>query len=198
MKKLFIISLLIIATRSKAQDILPVTFGPLVSMTSTSLNSIPNFKDHIAGAGYNFGAFVRLKLFFLYGQGEVSFGSKSASVTSVNNGINSSLTFKLKGADISTIAGIKLIGIRDIGNVRIFGGYNWNNYSDITYSVDGNNFETSNVNGNNHSLLGGIGIDLSKLAMDIKYIKGFIDLTNSGETDVESRVISITLAFKFL
>lgn len=198
MKKILLVSFLILTVRCKAQDILPVTFGPLVSMTSTSLNSIPNFKDHIAGAGYNFGAFVRLKLLFLYGQGELSFGSKSASVTSVSNGINSNLTFKLKGADISIIGGIKLIGIRDIGNVRIFGGYNWNNYSDITYSVDGNNFEASNVNGNNHSLLGGIGVDISKLAIDIKYIKGFIDLTNSGETDVESRVISITLAYKFL
>lgn len=198
MKKFLIASLLTLTLQCKAQDILPVTFGPLVSLTSTSLNSNPNFKDQIAGAGYNFGAFVRLKLLFFYGQGEASFGSKSASVTSTTNGVNNNLSFKLKGIDISMIGGIKLFGIKDIGNVRIFGGYNWNNYSDISYSVDGNNFAASNVNNNNHSLLGGIGFDLSKFTFDLKYIKGFIDLTNSGQTDVESRVINLTIAFKIL
>lgn len=197
--KIFLIALLFMLTlQCKAKDILPVTFGPLVSMTSTSLNSTPDFVDQIAGAGYNLGAFVRLKLLFFYGQGEASFGSKSASVTSVNNGVNNNLSFKLKGIDISMIGGIKLFGIRDIGNVRIFGGYNWNNYSDISYSVDGNKFATSNVNNNNHSLLGGIGLDLSKFVFDLKYIKGFIDLTNTGQTDVESRVLNLTIAYKIL
>lgn len=198
MKKFLIASLFILTMQCKAQDILPVTFGPLVSLTSTSLNSNPDFKDQIAGAGYNFGAFVRLKLLFFYGQGEASFGSKSASVSSITNGVSNNLSFKLKGIDISMIGGIKLFRIRDIGNVRIFGGYNWNNYSDISYSVDGNNFATSNVNKNNHSVLGGIGLDLSKFAFDLKYIKGFIDLTNTGQTDVESRVFNLTIAYKIL
>ena len=198
MKKLFIILFLILGARCKAQEILPITLGPLVSMTSTSLHSTPDFKDQIAGAGYNFGAFVRLKLLFFYGQGEVSFGSKSASVTSTSNGMNYNLSFKLKGLDISMIGGIKLFRLKDIGNVRIFGGYNWNNYSDISYSVDGNSFSTSNVNNNNHSLLGGIGFDLSKFAFDFKYIKGFIDLTNNGQTNVESRVINLTVAYKII
>ena len=198
MKRFIIASLFMFAIQCKAQDILPVTFGPLVSMTSTTLNSNPDFKDQIAGAGYNFGAFARLKLLFFYGQGEASFGSKSASVSSITNGVNNNLSFKLKGIDISMIGGIKLFRIREIGNVRIFGGYNWNNYSDISYSVDGNNFATSNVNKNNHSLLGGFGLDLSKFVFDLKYIKGFIDLTNSGQSDVESRVVNLTIAFKIL
>ena len=198
MKRFIIASLFMFAIQCKAQDILPVTFGPLVSITSTTLNSNPDFKDQIAGAGYNFGAFARLKLLFFYGQGEASFGSKSTSVSSITNGVNNNLSFKLKGIDISMIGGIKLFKIREIGNVRIFGGYNWNNYSDISYSVDGNNFATSNVNKNNHSLLGGIGLDLSKFIFDLKYIKGFIDLTNSGQSDVESRVINLTIAYKIL
>ena len=198
MKRFIIASLFMFAFQCKAQDILPVTFGPLVSMTSTTLKSNPDFKEQIAGAGYNFGAFARLKLLFFYGQGEASFGSKSASVSSITNGVNNNLSFKLKGIDISMIGGIKLFKIRDIGNVRIFGGYNWNNYSDISYSVDGNNFATSNVNKNNHSLLGGIGLDLSKFVFDLKYIKGFIDLTNSGQSDVESRVVNLTIAYKIL
>lgn len=198
MKRFIIASFFMFAVQCKAQDILPVTFGPLISLTSTSLKSNPNFEDQIAGAGYNYGAFVRLKLLFFYGQGEASFGSKSASVTSMTNGVNNNLSFKLKGIDISMIGGIKLFGIKDMGNVRIFGGYNWNNYTDISYSVDGNKFATSNVNKNNHSLLGGIGLDLSKFAFDLKYIKGFIDLTNTGQTDVESRVLNLTIAYKIL
>lgn len=198
MKKLLFVSLIILSVQCKGMDLLPVTFGPLISLTSTSLNSNPDFQDQIAGAGYNFGAFVRLKLLFFYGQGEASFGSKSASVTSITNGLNRNLSFKLKGIDVSMIGGIKLFSIKEIGNVRIFGGYNWNNYSDISYLIDGNNFSTSNVNNNNHSYLGGIGLDISKFAFDLKYIKGFIDLTNSSQTNVESRVINLTIAYKIL
>lgn len=198
MKKLLFASLFILTLPCSGKDLLPVTFGPLISMTSTSLTSNPDFKDQIAGAGYNYGAFVRLKLLFFYAQGEASFGSKSASVSSITNGLNRNFSFKLKGIDVSMIGGIKLFGIKEIGNVRIFGGYNWNNYSDISYSIDGNNFATSNVNSNNHSFLGGIGLDISKFAIDLKYIKGFIDLTNSSQTNVESRVINLTIAYKIL
>ena len=184
------------ATHCMAQEIVPLTYGPLVSMTSTTLISKPDFVDQIAGAGYNVGAFVRMKLLFLYAQGEASFGSKSASVTVIDTGDYSNVTFKLKGMDVSVLIGLKLFGLRDLGNFRVFAGYNWNNYSDISYSIDGNKFEASNVNSNNHSLVAGIGIDLSKLAFDLRYLQGFIDLTSSGATDVESRIVNFTVAYK--
>src|SRR4051812_3387405 len=175
MKKLFTILFVLVGCRSFAQDILPITYGPVISMTSTTLTSKPDFEDQIAGAGYNFGAMVRLKIPVFYAQGEASFGSKSASVTVRDTSVNSSATFKLNGLDLSLILGIKVLGLGDLGNLRLFGGYNWNNYTDITYSIDGNEFESNNVNSNNHSVLFGIGADLSKLSLDIKYIKGFID-----------------------
>ena len=196
MKKNLISLLILLTSQSMGQGIVPITFGPLVSMSSTSLSSKPDFVDQVAGSGFNAGAFVRLKVLFLYAQGEASFGSRSASVTVNDTGINKNITFKLKGLDLTALVGSKLFGIGDYGNFRIFAGYNWNNYTDITYSIDGNIFSTSNVNKNNHSLIGGFGLDLSKLSFDLKFIKGFIDITKSGSADVESRVLNITVSFR--
>ncbi len=197
MKKYFLISLILIGIKSKAIDLVPLTFGPLISMTSTSLSSNPDVIDQIAGAGYNGGALVRLKVLFFYAQAEVSFGSKSASVTVNDTGVNSNVSYKLKGMDFTALAGMKLFGLGELGNFRVFGGYNWNNFSDITYSEDGNVFAASNVNNNNHSFVFGLGVDLSKLSLDLKFINGFIDLSKSASSIVESRVVNLTLAYRF-
>jgi hypothetical protein len=196
MKKYFITIFIFIATNCIGQDIVPITYGPLVSMTSTSLKSNPDFVDQVAGAGYNFGIMTRLKVLFFYAQAECSYGTKSASVTVSDTGGNNNTTYKLKGLDVTAIAGFKLIGIRDIGNVRIFGGYNWNNYTDITYSVDGSVFSANNVNNNNHSILIGAGVDLLKFSFDLKFINGFADLTQSSQSKVESQVVNLTVTYR--
>jgi hypothetical protein len=198
MKKVLLIIILLIGQRAYSQDIIPFTFGPQISMTSTSVVADPDFHDQIAGAGYNLGGFARLKLLFLYGQLEASFSSKSTSIVlQDSSSLNSNVLFRLNGLDVSLIAGIKLFGIGSLGNCRMFIGYNLNNYSDITYSLDGNNLSTDNVNSNNSSILGGIGIDLTRLTLDLKYIHGLSDIV-SGSQEVNTNVISATLGFKIL
>jgi hypothetical protein len=196
MKKILVLSFILLTTRCIGQDIIPLTFGPLVSMTSTSLKASPDFVDQVSGAGYNVGGMVRLKLLFLYAQAEVSYGTKSSSVTVSDTGVNNNATYKLKGMDFTAILGLKLLGIGDMGNVRIFGGYNWNNFSDITYSIDGNIFDASDVNSNNHSVLFGVGVDLAKFSFDLKLINGFADLTEASNTTVESQVVNLTVAYR--
>jgi hypothetical protein len=196
MKKIILISIIFCTIKCSGQDLVPITYGPFVSMTSTSLKSNPDFVDQVAGAGYNLGLMLRLKVLFFYAQAEASYGTKSASVTVTDTGGNNNTTYKLKGLDFNAIIGLKIIGINDIGNVRIFGGYNWNNYTDITYSVDGNIFSASNVNNNNHSLLFGAGIDLLKFSFDLKLINGFADLTQSARSKVESQVVNLTVTYR--
>ncbi len=196
MKKIFAFAFLLVSSRSIAQDIIPLTFGPIVSMTSTSLKADPDFVDQVSGSGYNFGGMIRLKLLMLYAQAEVSYGTKSASVTVNDTSGNNNATYKLKGMDFSAILGLKLFGIGNMGNVRIFGGYNWNNFSDITYSIDGNIFDASDVNTNNHSILFGAGVDLAKFSFDLKLINGFVDLTEAPDIDVESQVVNLTVAYR--
>jgi hypothetical protein len=197
MKKILLLTFILITTKCFSQDILPITYGPLVSMTSTTFSSDPDFVDQVAGAGYNFGGMVRLKVLFLYAQGEVAYGNKSSSITVSDSGVNSNVTYKLKGMDVTALLGVKLLGLSSVGNIRIFGGYNWNNYSDITYSVDGNSFAASNVNSNNHSLVMGFGVDLLKLSFDLKYIDGFIDLATSQSVEVKSKIVNLTVAYRF-
>lgn len=195
--KLILLFLFLIGIKSKAGEIVPVTFGPFVSMTSTSLTAKPDFVNQLAGSGFNIGALVRLKLLFLYAQGEASFGSRSASATVNDMGLDSNVTFKLKGLDLSALVGLKLFSLGDYGNFRIFGGYNWNNYTDIFYSVNGNSLGTSNVNKNNHSVVGGFGIDLFKLTFDLKFINGFIDISKLTNISIRSRVVNLTVAYRF-
>ncbi len=196
MKKITFTIFLFFTTKCFSQDILPLTFGPIVSMTSTTLKSTPDFIDQVSGAGYNFGGFVRMKVLMLYAQGEISYGTKSSSVTVSDTGSNSNATYKLKGMEVTTVLGLKLISLRDLGNIRIFAGYNWNNFSDITYSIDGNEFEASNVNSNNHSLVFGFGADLSKLFFDLKLINGFVDLSDAANIEIKSQVVSLTVGYR--
>lgn len=194
MKYILATFLFLISLRNNAQEIKPFTFGPLVSMTSTTLNATPEFQNQISGSGYNIGGFGRFKVLFLYAQIDASFGTKSSSVTFDT----SNATFNLNGLDVTAMMGVKLFGLGDLGNVRVFVGYSWNNFSDITYSRDGNEVAASNVNTNNHSILGGIGIDLSRLTFDVRYINGMSDLTVSSLNDVQLKVVSLTVGFKIL
>ncbi len=198
MKKSLLLVCVLLSMRSFAQEKGPFTLGPIVSMTSTSLNADPDFEDQIAGSGYNIGAFARVKLLFLYAQADISFGSKSASVIVNSQGSNTNVTFKLSGADASAIIGMRLFGLGEKGNLRIFAGYNYNNYTDITYSVDGSTLSADNVNSSNNSMLGGIGIDISRLTIDAKYISGLSDIASSGNQEVKTSVINLTVGFKIL
>jgi hypothetical protein len=199
MKKIFLIAMLLVSTTTYSQDIIPFTFGPMISMTSTSVSASPDFHDQIAGAGYDVGGFARLKILLLYAQLEASFSSKSTSVVLADSSsVNSNVLFRLNGLDLSLIGGMKLFGLGSLGNFRIFLGYNLNNYSDITYALDGNDLSTDNVNTNNSSILGGIGVDLSRLTIDLKYSEGLTDIASSPIQKVHTNVISATLGFKIL
>src|SRR4051812_12757128 len=94
---------LLFANITNAQEILPFTIGPMVSMTSTSLSADPSFQNQVAGSGYNIGGFARIKILLLYAQLEGSFGSKSASVTTMLNSTGSDVTFKLSGLDLGLL-----------------------------------------------------------------------------------------------
>jgi hypothetical protein len=195
MRKVLFFSFFILSVRSYAQDILPLTFGPLASMSSTTLKSSPDFIDQVSGSGYDLGAMVRLKILLFYAQGEFTYSTKSSSVTIDTD--TSSVIFKLKGPDVNLILGLKLLGLGDIGNLRIFGGYGWSNYTDIVYSINGVEAPAANIVSNNHSYILGAGVDLLRFSLDFKYNKGLVDLTDSGSSEVSTEVYKLSLYFRF-
>lgn len=80
-----------------------------------------------------------------------------------------------------------------LGNVRIFGGYNWKNYSDISAN---NNLNPIAIEKNNSSILGGVGVDLWKLTLDYRYLAGVTDI-DASDRSIKTAVSNISLGFKF-
>ena len=185
MKKLFVIVLLCASSISFAQLF---QFGPQISSNITSL-STRGYTDENAETTIGFGGFVRVNLLNFYGQGEIGFGKTQFNIS---NGL-SKTDYDLSGTDFTLIAGFKILPLGKLGNLRLFGGYNWKNYS----SIDANN--NSNpvaFEKNNNSILGGIGVDIWRFTLDYRYLNGIndIDLSNNK---IKTGVSNITLGFKF-
>jgi len=170
MKKFILAALLCISVNGFAQLI---QVGPQFSTNITSLNS-DNFSSKSSGTGVGFAAFARVNLLMFYGQAEFE--------------------YELSGTDATLIAGFKIIPLGKLGNVRVFAGYNWKNYSDIKVSNDLNPIALEK---NNHSILGGVGVDLWRFTLDYRYLGGLTDI-DSSEGDIKTRVSTVSLGFKFL
>ncbi|MBW1657114.1 outer membrane beta-barrel protein [Flavobacterium quisquiliarum] len=187
MKKFFLAVFLCICVNGFAQLI---QVGPQISTNITSINT-NNFSSDHTNTGIGFAAFARVNLLLFYGQAEFGYAKSNFSV--YQNGVGET-EFKLGGTDASLIAGYKLIPLGKLGNVRIFAGYNWKNYSSISTS---NNLNSIAIDKNNHSIIGGAGVDIWKLTFDIRYLAGLNDI-DSSNGEIKTGVTNFSLGFKFL
>src|SRR4051812_10054146 len=193
MKKIFFLILIFTGELAFGETI---NVGPQFSATSTSLDATSGFTNQVSGVGYGLGAFMRAKILFLYGQAELSYSTKSSSATTNLNGINTNITFLLNGIDFTAIAGAKLFGIGDAGNFRIFAGYGFNNFLNITYSLNGVELSANQVNNLNNNLLAGAGVDLARFTLDLRYIQGLTDISQSSLQQIETRVVCLSFGYK--
>ncbi|MDN3672379.1 outer membrane beta-barrel protein [Flavobacterium branchiarum] len=186
MKKIFLITLLCISANSFAQLL---QFGPIVSTNITSI-STNDYHSDSSGNSVGFGGFARVNLLMLYGQAE--FGYAQSKFTISETGLVNT-DYKLSGTEASLIVGYKIVPLGKLGNVRIFGGYNWKNYSSIDTS---NNLNYIDIVKNNNSFIGGVGVDLWKLTLDYRYLGGITDI-DASNAKVKTAVSNISLGFKF-
>lgn len=185
MKKIFAIAIFCFSTASFAQL---VQFGPQISSNTTNISS-RGYNDVNGETTVGFGAFARVNILNFYGQGEIGFGKTQFSTA---NGI-SRTEYDLSGTDFTLIAGFKILPLGKLGDLRLFGGYNWKNYSSIDAD---NNLSNNDFNKNNSSLLGGIGVDLWRFTLDYRYLNGLTDLDESNDK-LKTGVSNVTLGFKF-
>ncbi len=187
MKKFFLAVFLCICANGFAQLI---QVGPQFSTNITSVNAKSFSSDH-TNTGIGAAAFARLNLALFYAQGEFGYAQTNFSVYQEGAG---ETEFKLAGTDATLIAGFKIVPLGKLGNVRLFVGYNWKNYSDISSS---NNLNSVTFEKNNHSILGGVGVDVWRLTFDVRYLAGLSDIdASSGE--IKTGVTNLSLGFKFL
>lgn len=187
MKKFLAAALLCISVNGFAQLI---QFGPQFSSNITSPIT-DDFSSKSSGTDIGFSGFARVNLLLFYGQAEFGYGKNKFSISQTGIG---ETEYELSGTDASLIVGYKIVPLGKLGNVRVFAGYNWKHYSDIKANNDLNliAFEQDNS-----SILGGVGVDVWKFTLDLRYLAGLSDLDASGR-ELKTGVTNISLGFKFL
>ncbi|MBS7254529.1 porin family protein [Flavobacterium branchiicola] len=187
MKKFILAVLLCISVNGFAQLI---QVGPQFSTNITSVIT-DDFSSKSSGTGVGFAGFVRVNLALFYAQGEFGYTESKFSVSQTGIG---ETDYDLSGTDATLIAGIKIIPLGKLGNVRVFLGYNWKNYSSIDAS---NSLNYIALERNNSSFLGGAGVDLWRFTIDYRYLAGVTDLDPSGRS-IKTGISNFSVGFKFL
>ncbi len=187
MKKFLLAAFFCISVNGFAQLI---QFGPQFSYNITSPLT-DDFSSKSSGTGYGVAGFVRVNLLLFYAQGELGYAKSKFSLSQTGIG---ETDYELAGSDATILVGFKIIPLGKLGNVRLFAGYNWKNYSDISAN---NNLNIVAFEKNNSSILGGVGVDLWKLTLDYRYLAGVTDLDPSGR-NIKTAVSNFSLGFKFL
>lgn len=187
MKKLIIAVLLCVSINGFAQLI---QVGPQFSTNFTSVIS-NDFSSKSSGNDIGFGGFVRLNLALFYAQAEVGYSKSKFSIS--ETGV-ADTEYEISGSDATLLAGIKILPLGKLGNVRAFVGYNWKNYSDIKTNNDLNYIDLAH---NNNSILAGVGVDIWRLTLDYRYIAGITDL-DASDRELRTGISNLSLGFKFL
>ena len=194
------ITFLIIITSFKgfAQKDSRVVFGPMISLTSTSLNAKPSIGNIDPQKAMGIGLFARLRIMMLYAELEGGFTSlKSKSVLTLPSGLNSQTNYTLNGWDVNSSIGWRILKMEDIGNVRVFVGYTLKDISKISIRSDLPNLQNLNFDSKFKGFIFGAGIDIWKLAFNVKFTRGFGDIVSSTDQSIINNYSTLSVGYKF-
>ncbi|MBO3698671.1 porin family protein [Roseivirga sp. E12] len=196
MKKLIIASMLMFTVLgANAQKI---NFGPRVALTSTTIDfkdPVTNFTEGDAQVGYQFGVFLRAKLLGLYIQPELLF-SKTSSVLDVLGGGGGSVDFDFNKIDVPVMVGYKL------GPIRLQVGPSFSFLTSAESTDAGGLVEDVKDNYNSATVgyQAGIGLDILKFVIDVKYegnLTAFADALPAGvNSDQRQNQVVVAVGFK--
>jgi hypothetical protein len=177
MKRVLILGMLLFTVYSASAQF---SLGPRVALTSSNLSlrdNVVNVEEGDAEFGYQFGLFMRVKVpvVGIYVQPEVLFSSNSSTITSGTSNVD--LSFNR--IDVPVMIGAK------IGPMRINAGPSFSFLSsaesDVVVDIK-DNYSNSTV-----GFQAGIGVDLLKFVIDLKYEGSFSEkfgdsITAGGNT----------------
>lgn len=196
MKRVLILGMLLFTVYSASAQF---SLGPRVALTSSNLSlrdNVVNVEEGDAEFGYQFGLFMRVKVpvVGIYVQPEVLFSSNSSTVTSGTSNVD--LSFNR--IDVPVMIGAK------IGPMRINAGPSFSFLTSAESDISGvvvdvkDNYSESSV-----GFQAGIGVDLLKFVIDLKYEGSFGEkfgdsITAGGNTfATDDRPSQIVLAVGF-
>lgn len=198
MKTFLFAILLFLSIKGIAQNDRRLVFGPMLSITSTSLNAKPSIGDIDPQKGLGFGVFARLHVLMLYAKIEGGFSSlKSESNLILPTGTNSRTSYKLNGWDVNSYLGWRIFSLGDIGNARVFIGYAFKDISQISVSSNLPNLQNLRFDEKFKGFIFGAGVDIWKLTFDVNFTRGFSDIENFTEQSLINNYSTIAVGYKF-
>lgn len=211
MKRLLsILALIFISNVLFAQ--LPFSIGPKVGVNFSKISQdfvkdVDKYTEKSI-TGFQGGVFLRIDIRKFYLQPELYYCYKGGILKKNEDklymGDPSLNEIKISSLDLPILIGFKFID-KGVVNLRIFAGpvFSFSIDKKIDVTVDGVKFDEpilteDDLKGGNWGLCFGVGADLTKLTMDIRYEVGVNDISSSSLVMKHMNVFTITLGLKLL
>ena len=199
MKKITIlIAVLCVLHLNTFAQIIPFTFGPIIgtglTIPSTNLSST-TVKPNGSFIG---GVFARVSIKRVYIQPEVYYTNKVANFTTTAvPGYDVDSKLKTGNINVNALLGVKLLKLTSMFNVRAFAGPSTSLIVAKSFSTLGVTDSNPNIAKSSFNVQAGIGVDITKLTIDVRYEKGFTNISN-GTDNLKINSVLLTLGFKIL
>ncbi|WKK78291.2 porin family protein [Marivirga salinae] len=193
MKKLFTLTALLffIGISAKAQIF---TIGPKIGVSSTTLSikeNADNYESGDARLSYHAGIFTRVKIAGFYIQPELYFNAVRGQYIDPNRPVSEPVEFNQNKIDMPVLFGWKLGPVRiNAGPVASFNLKNLEDFED----ADVEDYKTAVF-----AYQAGIGVDISKLIIDLKYEGNLSNQAVLGQdADVKVNQLMLSVGYKLL
>lgn len=191
-KSLLTLICLIFAVGITQAQLLPTfKLGIKGALGFSSLSSEGQFFNSDTRTGFQLGAWGRVGIAGFHVQPEAYYASKRVGAETNTPGEDGVATFK--SFDVPVLLGTR-IGLGPVG-VRIQAGpvFSFAQDGSVNFTTNWDNYKKTST-----GLIGGIGADISKFTVDLRYEHGLTDLNESPDYNQKIRMWTIGVGFAFL
>ncbi|WDF69383.1 porin family protein [Sphingobacterium oryzagri] len=193
MKKslLTLICLVFVVSMTQAQLLPTFKLGVKGALGFSSLSSEGRFFNSDTRTGFQLGAWGRVGIAGFHVQPEAYYASKKVGAETDVAGESGEATFR--SFDVPVLLGTK-IGLGPIG-FRIQAGpvFSFAQDGKVNFTTDWDRYKRTST-----GIIGGIGADISKFTVDLRYEHGLTDLNESPDYNQKIRMWTIGVGFAFL
>ena len=186
---LLLLSVFLLIGTANAQK--PFTFGPMVGITSSTLEN-STFTNNNSGVGYLIGGFMRADIKKWYIQPNVYYQHTVSSFDYNQTTIDA----ELSSVNVDLLLGYRLFKFTDLTYMRIFTGPSYSNINSLKYK-NGDPTLNPNYASDNILLNAGLGLDFWKFTFDFRYQRGLTDIDKSTNS-MYTNSFMLTGGFKIL
>lgn len=201
-KVIFLFSALLLSLSAFSQGF---TIGPKVGISQSylkvdeTINSV-EYKNGDARVGFHAGAFARISISSLYIQPELLFTSAGGTID-LNNASQEDIKVNYNRVDVPVLVGFKASAFRvNVGPVATFNIDSKNKSAAQVANEIKDKYKTATL-----GLQAGIGLDIAKFVIDLKYETGLSsmtkDITVDGQSysfDQRAKQVILSVGYKLL